>query len=270
MSDDIGPLVLLRPGDTRPPLFCLPAASGSPYSYNALARLLDPGQPVHGFEAPGFDDDRQPVSSFDVLVADYCAALLKGHAQPYHLLGWSMGGVLALEVARRLDAAGAEVALVVLVDAPSPLRAEPPEESLLITSFLYDLVNSGGLNWADMAERTLGDQPEQAFADVERSGLLPEGIDAMLLSRRYAVFRAHVTAICAHERTDVYRGSPVVLIRAALSDPDATRWHPYVKDLTEHVVAGDHHTMWTGDSLLHISRVVREGLRRTHTGAARD
>lgn len=269
MDDDLDPVVLLRPGDGRPPLFCVHAASGSPYSYNGLARLLDPGQAVYGFEAPGFDDDRPPGLSIKDLADGYRAALLARHAEPYHLLGWSMGGVLALELAEQLAAAGAEVASVVLVDAPTPLPTEPPDEPRLIRSFLYDLVTNAGLGWAGLAERDLGERPAEAFAAVERSGLLPEEIDADLMSRRYTVFRAHVMAICAHARTGVYRAGPVTLIRAERSDHKATRWRPHVADLTEHVVAGDHHTMWTGDSLVRISEVVRDGLRWTRAWGRR-
>src|SRR6185295_8011629 len=42
---------------------------------------------------------------------------------PYHLGGWSMGGAIAFEMARRLRAAGEEVALLAMLDVGAPRYA---------------------------------------------------------------------------------------------------------------------------------------------------
>ncbi|EWM18744.1 alpha/beta fold hydrolase [Kutzneria sp. 744] len=256
-----GALVAIRPNGTRPPLYCVPAVSGSPYAYNGLVRLLDPQQPVYGFEAPGCDNERTPMTSLPDLASVYIDALRANRDGPYHLLGWSMGGVVALEMARRLVSEGAEVPLVVIVDSVTPQRSELPAEPVLFHSFLYDLVTAGGMDWARVEDVARGDTAESAFAAVERSGLLPEEIDAEYLLDRYAVYRAHMQAVCEYEGCR-YGGGPVVSIRAAESSADAMRWELFAADVEKHVVDGDHHSIWTGTSLVELSRLVGESLDR--------
>jgi thioesterase domain-containing protein len=54
---------------------------------------------------------------------------------PYHLIGWSFGGVLALEMARRLLAEGKDVAYVGLIDARRP-RPNPKTVSAALWNTL--------------------------------------------------------------------------------------------------------------------------------------
>src|SRR4051812_13581113 len=107
MAEDLDRIVPLRATGTRPPLYCVHAVSGSAYAYSGLTKLLGADQPVYGIEAPGFDNDRQPVSSLPAL-ADESTEILRafslqehGADGGYRLLGWSLGGILAFEMAKR-------------------------------------------------------------------------------------------------------------------------------------------------------------------------
>lgn len=266
MASAVDALVAIRPNGTRPPLYCVPAVSGSPYAYNGLVRLLDPQQPVYGLEAPGFDNERTPMTSLPELATEYVDAVRNNDDGPYYLLGWSMGGVVAFEMARRLVAEGAQVPLVVIVDSVTPSRSELPAERILFHSFMYDLVTAGGMAWDRVEDVVRGDVPEIAFASVERSGLLPEEFDAEYLLRRYAVYRAHMLAVCGHEIGGRYEGGAVMSIRAAESSPDAMRWARFAADVESHVIDGDHHSIWTGTNLITLSRLVRDRLELAQAG----
>jgi len=92
MRSDLDRIVPLQATGEKSPLYCLHAVSGSAYSYVGLARLLGPTQPVFGFEAPGFDNDREPVRSLSTLAAEYTQTLQEFATQDeYLLLGWSLG-----------------------------------------------------------------------------------------------------------------------------------------------------------------------------------
>ena len=55
------------------------------------------------------------------VLASYIEALRKHQSHgPYHLGGWSAGGILAYAIAQELMAAGEEIATLTLIDSPAP------------------------------------------------------------------------------------------------------------------------------------------------------
>jgi thioesterase domain-containing protein len=264
VSEDAELLVPLQAPGSRRPLFCIHPVSGSAYAYSGLVQLLDADQPVYGFEAPGFDNDRVPVDSMTRLSEQYCDILLE--FQPtgdFQLLGWSFGGALAFDMAVRLTAAGAHVARLVIVDATLPWVAELPPEKAVVSRFLGDLAGISGVPQEDFV-RAIADaadsaSPAELFTRVERAELLPEEIDAEMLLTRYVTFRAHLHALYTYEVTTVYDGE-AMHVRAAESPREYMRWDKVSPKLTELVLPGDHYSIWTGDSLTELGRAVNDYL----------
>lgn len=243
-----GLAVLHGPGD-QPPLYCVHPASGSAYCYSGLAQLLGPRQPVFGLESPGLDDDRLPVDSVADLVDAHLVTMSRaGTGAGVCLLGWSMGGTVAFELAHRLRSAGTEVAALIIVDAPVPQRAERPSDQDVLRRFLLE---TGGpaVESDDQAAdllRILRQPPEDDTAD-----------EFTALRIRYAAFRANTWAFIAHRITRRYP-APIHLIRAVQSPADRMRWNDWADDVTSHVVPGDHLSMWTGATLTILAQTVRQ------------
>jgi thioesterase domain-containing protein len=85
---------------------------------------------VLGLESPALSDPAVIAASLDDLVTDYTRRIRAVQpAGPYALGGWSMGGVIAFEVAQRLEQAGADIGLLVLLDAPFVIPAAQQEEA---------------------------------------------------------------------------------------------------------------------------------------------
>jgi len=111
-------LVSIQPQGSRPPLFLVHPALGSAMSYVALSRRLGTDQPVYGLQSRGLDLDSKPTTRVEDMAAEYVRELTSVQPDgPYHLGGWSMGGVIAFEMARQLTAAGKTVAPLVLIDS---------------------------------------------------------------------------------------------------------------------------------------------------------
>ncbi|WP_386752912.1 amino acid adenylation domain-containing protein [Lysobacter yangpyeongensis] len=110
--------IVLREGNTMPPLFLFHAAGGDVVCYHPLLRHLTPGVPVCGFHRSELPNQRVPMfKSVEELAEVYLARLLRQQPEgPYRLAGWSSGGLLALEVASRLESMGRNVAGVALID----------------------------------------------------------------------------------------------------------------------------------------------------------
>jgi thioesterase domain-containing protein len=257
-------LVPLRVTGNRTPLFCVHAVSGSAYAYTGLLRQLDPQQPVYGFEAPGFDDGRTPVRSLPELSAEYMsllqAALPDG---PYQLLGWSMGGVLAFDMAQHLLAAGGDVTMLVLIDSAVPTKGPLPTEKAMLRKFLHDLMSAARIpqDGVDELFALFPDttDPAAVFAAVETGGTLPAEIDTDFLASRYVVFRAHIESLFNYEITGTYDGN-LTVIKAAESDQEYMNWEAVAAKTDNHVLPGDHHSIWFGDSQLAMAAVVQRAL----------
>jgi thioesterase domain-containing protein len=107
----------LRSSGNRTPLFLVHPADGDVLSFAVLARRLGPDQPTYGLRARGIDDGLPPHSTLVEMATDYVAAVrsVQPHG-PYALGGYCMGCPVAVEMARQLEDAGEEVAMLVLLD----------------------------------------------------------------------------------------------------------------------------------------------------------
>ncbi|MEM8746175.1 MAG: amino acid adenylation domain-containing protein, partial [Actinomycetota bacterium] len=128
LASDDSLLVELKPGrrvrstdGPVSPLLVMPHAGGNLVPFDGLVQALDDRLPVIGFELPGARHDDEFPESLGALVDRYLDELLVAHPTgPYRFLGWSFGGVVALELARRLEARGEIVDLVAMIDTLVP------------------------------------------------------------------------------------------------------------------------------------------------------
>ena len=109
-----GCIVPLRGSGKKRPLFCLPPAGSLPWCYAGLMRYIDSEHPVLGLQAPDSTDD----AGIDDEISYYVAAIRDYQPQgPYHLIGWSIGGLMAHAVGTKLQELGHVVSLVAIIDA---------------------------------------------------------------------------------------------------------------------------------------------------------
>ncbi|WP_433496664.1 alpha/beta fold hydrolase [Sphaerimonospora sp. CA-214678] len=264
MSADL--LLPFGGGGKAPPLYCVHSASGSAYTYLPLAGLLG-DRPVVGIEAPGYDGDGLPPTDLRRLADDYARAVDDDRAgREVCLLGWSMGGSVAWEMAHRLLTRGCPVALVVLVDALMH-HAEPvPPREAMLAGFAVNLVREAGEGRAVQAVADAlrawpaGAPAEDAWRLLRSAGLIPEDLDAETLGRRFEVFRRNVEALHGYVPEPGYPG-PVLVVESAGSPRGPLRWTDVAQDVRTVTVPGDHFSMWRGAGLTALGAAVRETLR---------
>lgn len=265
MPNDLDRILPLQPHGSMPPLFCVHAVSGSAYSYVELARQLDPDQPVYGFEAPGFDNDRAPVRSLTALADEYTEILREFHPSgDCRLLGWSLGGLIAFEMAKRLAAAGVPAKALIMVDSGLPVPSALPPEREILRRFIRDMMGVSDETPPEV-EAIFGDlprdvAPETAFEAVIAAGILPEEIDAVMLAEQYAVFHALLAGYYSIDVTGRYE-EPAVHILAERSPAEEMRWSRVIPGIREHTLPGTtHHSIITGDNLVALTGIVQRVL----------
>jgi len=120
-----GGCVLMKPGQGAP-LFMIPGAPGSILQLAPLAEALTAPEPIYAIKPRGLEEGETPCGSIAELAAYGIAALrqVRPHG-PYRLVGYSAGGLVALEMAQQLTAAGEGVPLIVLLDTLPSRRIWP-------------------------------------------------------------------------------------------------------------------------------------------------
>jgi thioesterase domain-containing protein/acyl carrier protein len=118
------PLVLLKAGEGFPPVFFIHGLGGNVAELFPMARRITYPGAVIGIQARGLAGKELPHASVEAMAAEYLREV-KAHQPngPYYLCGYSFGGLVAFEMARRLRESGDEVGLVGIFDTMmSPLR----------------------------------------------------------------------------------------------------------------------------------------------------
>jgi thioesterase domain-containing protein len=119
------PLVQIRKGGSRRPFFCVHGAGGNLLNFRDFSERLGAEQPVFGLEARGVDGQLPPATSIEEMADLYLDAIRRQQPSgPYLLGGYSGGGVVALEMARKLTEAGERTNEVVLLDTFHPGTSE--------------------------------------------------------------------------------------------------------------------------------------------------
>ncbi|MFG3685125.1 amino acid adenylation domain-containing protein [Micromonospora sp. NPDC047740] len=101
---------------TQLTLLCVPFGGGSAITFQPLADALPPGVSLYALERPGHDLNRpdEPLLGLDELVDRCVTEVLDGIKGPVAVYGHCVGGAEAVELARRLEAAGVDLTGVVI------------------------------------------------------------------------------------------------------------------------------------------------------------
>jgi amino acid adenylation domain-containing protein len=140
-EEDVPRLIPLRAAGVKPAFVCVaPPGARARALFGRLARCLEPARPLLGLQLPAFGLGTS--ASVEAMAAWCRAAALKilGGA-PFHLGGFSNGGIVAFELARQLARDGEGPRGVALLDtlAPSEPRADARSKTLWLSLFAAHL-----------------------------------------------------------------------------------------------------------------------------------
>jgi thioesterase domain-containing protein len=259
----LAPLQAGAPG--RRPLFFVHSVGGEVVAYRDLVRLLGTDEPAFGLQSP--DPPVEDIRGMAALYVDTLRAV-QPHG-PYRIAGWSMGGIVAYEMAVQLEAAGETTEVLAIIDAASPRAwageaARSDTEMLILFAFAMIHLHDVDIP-ADLAvPQGLGlppgiELPEIDFSGVDvdtalamaldlgrQVGLLPPSLEPAELRRLFERFRANRGALSTYEARP-YHGE-LHLFRA-IDQPMAIEapglgWEELVNGgLRIFETPGDHHSI---------------------------
>lgn len=116
------PLLQLRAGSDEAPIFLAHGLAGTAMDFYQLVKYVQTQRPIYGMQAKGTDGVEEPFESVEDLAQYHLDAIkeIQPHG-PYYLIGYSLGGLVTLEMAQRLTAQGEKVALLAMLETyPHP------------------------------------------------------------------------------------------------------------------------------------------------------
>ncbi|MFI6362207.1 amino acid adenylation domain-containing protein [Nocardia sp. NPDC050630] len=252
-------LLPLRLSGTAEPLFCIHPIGGIAWSFAGLAAHLDADRPIYGLQSPALSSADPLPDSIEDWARHYVKHVRAVQPEgPYHLLGWSLGGVLAHAMAVQLQDEGAQVALLGMMDSRLDNAAVAGIE-VAVPELL------GGLLGARAAEFGL-DETVDLSQLAQRLSTLPEPFASFGAARIERVVTAAIgsAALNAAYRARSFHGD-LVYFTAAHDDPTgsagAATWTPAVAgSVHNHPVATTHWRMTTDAALRRIAAVLHEWL----------
>jgi len=247
------------------PLFLAPPVGGYSHCYYELARNLDFQGAVFGLQL----DETVPGTVEGM--AERYVEVIKGVQRDgsYLLGGWSMGGVVAYEMARQLKAANRNTDLLSMIDSYCPNSipefAEdmtPADEKLILQTLAAELgITVEGMNPAERA--ALDEMPLDTLMAVfvrlgRKQNLLPAGFD---LGERFERVLKNSRAGSS------YRAAPsdveIQLIRAQDNKHQdwSVGWGSLAKRVTVRELPGNHFSLLRQPHVLAVAQVVSNLIR---------
>jgi thioesterase domain-containing protein len=276
------PLVPIQPRGSRKPFFIIHPAGGVVFPYFSLAFLIGSDQPFYAIQDPSLFQEREPHERIEDMASEYIKIIREAQPEgPYRLGGWSMGGLVAYEMAQQLHQAGQEVSLLALIAASpwmSRVRAvSSRKDSLRVfktnVSLFIGVVRSAlpyfrdgfyllAATGKDLRERLSRRLPildyfRRLWAGAAWEYYLKKAEMAKLASRhaRILLFRQPSLRRCLYvlgchtKSTGAYEGRPypgrITLFRQPILGPDPTLgWGDLAEQGVEvHEISGSHITM---------------------------
>ena len=244
-------LVPIQPAGDRAPFFCIHGLGGTVLRFNGLARHMGTDRPFYGVQAQGLEGDRAFHTSVEEMASFYIKEIRAFQpAGPYHLGGYSLGGLIAFEMARQLEADGQEVGLLALLDT---YPGKPKSKKVLLGTL------------AKMSRR------EQLAYVAHRMQRIRKGFrrrfEGLFLPRPLKEVRKVFTVVEEKYRPQTYFGSATWFratekgLRGA--DNSSEDWAKWIQGGVEvHDIAGDHGSILKEPDVTYLAEALRSCLNK--------
>ncbi|QDL11462.1 hypothetical protein DP114_29360 [Brasilonema sennae CENA114] len=248
-------LVPIQPQGSRPPLFCIHPGGGNILCYRELASCLGINQPLYGLQSIALNPECQPHTQIEQMAAHYLEQIQTIQPKgPYLLCGWSLGGVIAFEMAKQCYSQKQSIGLLVVIDAypPHTITHEPIDDaSILVEHFADNLP----LSIEDLRRMELDEQLIFVTQQARQQNLVSLDFDVNIAQHLLNVYKLNDEAMKAYV-PQYYPGS-MVLIRARESNPSlASEWDALVERVEHYEISANHQNILNLDN----AKVVAEKL----------
>jgi surfactin family lipopeptide synthetase C len=263
------PLVALRPGGYKTPLYFIHPSGGSVLCYLPLVRSMDADRPAYGLQSPGLYAEREPFMEIEQMAAHYIEAIRALQAEgPYYLAGWSMGGMLAYEMALQLQAAGQRVGLVALLDTQATVYHDGSPEPISDEKALLDLFEAL-MPGSDEAFSALSfdEKLEFILQQAKKNFSLPQSLGVEQVRAMVNIYKTNIFAMDKYARRP-YPG-PLTLFRTGNGPDPSKGWSDLAGQGVKVIpIPGSHRQILSEPNVETLARLLDDCLSETDMEAS--
>jgi len=236
----------LKAGSDAAPIFLEHGLGGTAMDFFQLVKHIATERPIYGLQAKGTDGVDEPFDRIEDLAQYHLDAIRELQPRgPYFLIGYSLGGLVALEMAQRLTAEGEKIALLTLLESyPHPRFLSLKERARLAVRLGTRRASSvGRSSIKDVVSSIIRPSERRLYLsrdDGNAPSQLPAGA-SHTPAMQHAREKAYQSL--TNYRPRFYKGIVRFVQAETLSDfPDdpVAVWSRFADDLQVEVVPGDH------------------------------
>lgn len=265
-------LVPIKPKGKKMPLYIVHGAGLNVLLFNALAMNMDDEQPVYGLQARGINGIDEPLDVMEEIAANYVEEIINHDpVGPYAVAGYSLGGLIAYEMAKQMLAMGKDVKMLAMFDTyadQTKIHTPKLKRTIQDAWFLIKQVAYTPVLFAQDPKRTIEYKSREIGKRIKKlyQKFFPGNV------KKKEGFAAYTDDI--HEKSLAaqrnYLLTPVdikiELFRAKkktfyMDDFKFLGWRPYaLKGVAVHDIPGEHNTIFAPPNDKQFARVLQECL----------
>jgi amino acid adenylation domain-containing protein len=259
-------LVSIQPRGSRTPFFCVHAVGGQVISYAELSQELGLEQPFYGLQSPPADSFPESSISIERMATLYNREIRSVQpVGPYLLGGWSMGGLVAWEMAQQLVKEGETIGLLALIDTKPPSKYRESDdragEISMLARFASDMSQLVGRDPRPLAEQFSQATPQDQWNMVQETltsyGVLAPKTAHAEMTALLNVFTRNALAMNNYS-LHLCEQSVVYFRASETSERVSKSWTTWAGGAIQfHLVPGNHFTMLRRPNVRVIAEVLQ-------------
>ncbi|WP_066501825.1 amino acid adenylation domain-containing protein [Abyssisolibacter fermentans] len=257
--------------ETNNPLFLIHPHGGGAYCYYDLVRALGTERTVYGIQSVGMYSNEEPISSISLIAKRYLQEIRRVSPKgPYNIAGWSFGGIVAFEVARRLEFIGEEVEFLGILDAQLPIRIKEEKADIEEKLPFYieyamligiDKIQLQGLNEEKVFEYVLNYGKKVKYFPQDTTIEAVRNIMKIMINNSLALKKYHYEGKIESDIHLYYVKEEAINPEHSLINPQS--WYENTSgELYLTAVAGNHNTMLQRPNVVTLAEKIKESLKK--------
>ena len=238
---------LKKSGDRRP-IFMVHPPGGIVVCYRELADQLHEDQPLFAIRSRGLHGREQLPATLAEMAADYIDAIKVAQPDgPYILGGWSLGGIIAYEMAQQLLGSGENVDQLILLDSTIPAGStDLVDDTEMAAGQEYGL----DLTLDELSALKADDQLPFLWQHAVNLGVLndetPPEVVTQVIEDLQSLFHNHVDLTSNYKLAPI--NAQILLVRPSevpfqIETSEDRGWSKLAPSVQVHYVPGHHHSM---------------------------
>lgn len=256
--DNNNPVVKLKNGNNKKPIFVIHPISGFIFCYRDFVDLYSGNSSIYGIQSQPINEEiNNTLDSVESIASYYIKYILEVQNEgPYYLFGTSFGGLIAYEIAQQLVTKNHKVSLLAMADTMRPDHH----------SFKIKDENEILLGIIELSKReVLPYSQRDCLSDIEKSDMLVEGFNLNNLDEKHQEqFFFRVKTYCKaifNYKTKPYQGKiiffdPREKFSKYSSLSASESWSGLINETLFYTVDGNHFSMMMKPNVRNIANIL--------------